>query len=221
MSARRTRWQLQEAALGPGSRTFSRQEDSTERDPHINLVSWQAQDGTASGKWDEINQFLCVEETNSSSQLRDAQAPELVSSLLWSPWTSCPGVLHVVTSDTTGVWCPEVTANGTPLFSAWPDRSICRADKHAHSHYFSLVQNAQECTRLQTLVHRALILMQRNMPGAMSHTGINSHPRPPCARCYISWERNKIKAFLQETPYVIKIPLENDNIRRFYSPNKS
>lgn len=60
----RTRSQLYEAALGPESSMFLMQEESTRRDQRVNLFLWQAWNGTASGKWYEINQFLCLEETN-------------------------------------------------------------------------------------------------------------------------------------------------------------
>ena len=43
---------------------FPRQEESTQKDLHINLFLRQAQDRTVSRKWDEINQFLCLEATN-------------------------------------------------------------------------------------------------------------------------------------------------------------
>ena len=87
MSAMRTRSQLHEAAQRPESSMFLMQEESTRRGQHINLFLWQAWNGTASGKWYEINQFLCLEETNGAPcHLRVHRSPTLVSvPLLSSP----------------------------------------------------------------------------------------------------------------------------------------
>lgn len=133
MSAMRTRSQLHEAALRPESSMFRMQEESTQRDQHIHLFLWQAWNGTASGKWYEINQFLCLEETNGAPcHLRVHGAPTWCQSHSRRP--HAPTALQVA------------PLSRPPQLPASLGRSICETDTHAHGHFLFLVWGPQENT---------------------------------------------------------------------------
>ena len=133
MSAMRTRSQLHEAALRPESSMFRMQEESTRRDQHVHLFLWQAWNGTASGKWYEINQFLCLEETNGAPcHLRVHGAPTWCQSHSRRP--HAPTALQVAAVNSAGVWCLLCSGD---LYQGPPAPCITGRidmwDRHTHS----------------------------------------------------------------------------------------
>lgn len=186
MSAMRTRSQLHEAALRPESSMFRMQEESTQRDQHIHLFLWQAWNGTASGKWYEINQFLCLEETNGAPcHLRVHGAPTWCQSHSRRP--HAPTALQVAAVNSVSVWCLLCSRDlyqGPPSSQHhWADRYVRQTHTLMATFCFSCgdpkrihwrrgdAAGASHCPTSQLILGPI-----KHTPGAIQHT---EHHFPP------------------------------------------
>lgn len=174
---------------------FLRQEESTRRDQRINLLSGRAEASTASRKWYEINQFLCVEgKKRGSLQLQDVWSPELVSSLpLTSPRTHCrqPQL-------TLEAWCPGDLEQGPLALSI--ARQIDTRDRHVRSQPLSVPEPGlldwsgegwPRWPRVPWPTEPAHPQAHKHELGAILHTGYQSPPKLP--RSHPAFPRKEIK----------------------------
>lgn len=190
MSAMSTRWQSHEAALGPGSSVYSRQEESIQG----TRASIYSPDSLRTVQWVGSGTRLinsCVGRKQAGLlQLQHAGGPQAgITSIPIVPlhpllqWVHCRWPL--LTLWVCGVRCAQVTSNKAPLLSASPGRSIRKTDTRAYSHFLSLVWSLQECALedwwcwpgVPLSTEPAHAQADKHTPGAICHTGNHFPPQ--------------------------------------------